>query len=236
MPSDAHPVQYVSAEAALFFAGLCGCRLPTAHEWSVAYEQFGKNVPAEKWNLRDATWAAQRDHVATGRAGELAQMPDAGVYLPGKAPDGKPIPTGKDARTLPQNDHTLFFRAVDSPDVGGGPGAFRHLVGNVAELVCDAPQAFEKYAARDTTDGARRFAADNASVLGVIGGSALSPPELPLDKPLPIKPDAAYADVGFRLAFTAPSRNLAERLAWVLGEQGYVWPEDGSGSRAAAGE
>ena len=45
-----------------------------------------------------------------------------------------------------------------------------------------------------------------------------------MDKPLPIKPGAAYADVGFRLAFTAPSRNLAERLEWVLADQDYLWP------------
>src|SRR5207248_6626210 len=36
-PSDAdyavHPMQYVSAQAALYFAGQCGCRLPTSAEW-----------------------------------------------------------------------------------------------------------------------------------------------------------------------------------------------------------
>jgi hypothetical protein len=37
-----------------------------------------------------------------------------------------------------------------------------------------------------------------------------------------VKPDAAYADVGFRLAFTAPSRSLAEKLEWVLAGQGFV--------------
>ena len=71
---------------------------------------------------------------------------------------------------------------------------------------------------KSTPEGVRRFAADNARAIAVIGGSALSPPELPLDKPLPVKPGAAYADVGFRLAFTAPSRSLAERLEWVLGD------------------
>jgi len=70
----------------------------------------------------------------------------------------------------------------------------------------------------------KSFAAEPATGLFVIGGSALSPPELPTDRPLPLKPGAAYADVGFRLAFTAPSRNLAERLEWALAGQGFVKP------------
>jgi len=237
MPSDAHPMQYVSPEAALFFAGLCGCRLPTAHEWEVAYERFGKDVPAEKWNLRDKTWDAQRAYAASAGADEAAQMPDAGIFTMPKAPDGRAVATGPSARAGQQNDHTLFFRTVDSPELGAGAsGGFHHLVGNVAEIVCDAAQPFEKYNDKATPEGVRRFATANAGAIAVIGGSALSPPELPLDKPLPVKPGAAYADVGFRLAFTAPSRSLAERLEWVLGEQDYLWPSTTNGARAAAGE
>jgi formylglycine-generating enzyme required for sulfatase activity len=223
MPSDAHPVQHVSAEAAMLFAGLCGVRLPTAHEWAVAYEQFGKDVPAEKWNLRDKTFAQQRDYAAAARRDEAAQMPDAGIFPVARGVDGKPVASGAVARAGKQDDHTLYFRAVDSPELGGGSGNFRHLVGNVAELVCDAARPFERYNDRKTPDGIRKFATDNARALFVIGGSALSPPEAPFDQPQEVKPDAAYADVGFRLAFTAPSRNLAERLEWVLGDQDFVW-------------
>jgi hypothetical protein len=166
-------------------------------------------------------------------------MPDAGIFTVPKAPDGRPVAGGAAARSGAQNDRTLFFRTVDSPELGAGSGGgFHHLVGNVAEIVCDAAQPFEKYNDKATPEGVRRFAAANAGGIAVIGGSALSPPELPLDKPLPVKPGAAYADVGFRLAFTAPSRSLAERLEWVLGDQDYVWPAGAgaNGARAGAGE
>jgi formylglycine-generating enzyme required for sulfatase activity len=235
MPSESHPMQQVSAEAALFFAGLCGCRLPTPHEWSVAYEQFGKGVPPEQWNLRDRTWETQRAHAANAGAQAAAQMPDAGIFTMPKTPDGRPVSTGAAAKSGPQNDRTLYFRTVDSPELGtGARGGFYHLVGNVAELVCEGAQPFEKYNDKFTPEGVKRFAAANADGIAVIGGSALSPPELPLDKPLPVKPGSAYADVGFRLAFTAPSRSLAERLEWVLGDQDYVWPANAPGARAGA--
>jgi hypothetical protein len=89
--------------------------------------------------------------------------------------------------------------------------------------VCDAPEAFGQLKER-TPQTIKSFAADAGTGLFVIGGSALSPPELPTDRPLPLKPGSAYADVGFRLAFTAPSRNLAERLEWALAGQGFVRP------------
>ena len=112
--------------------------------------------------------------------------------------------------------------------------AYWNDIGNVAELVSENPAAFERHDEKTTPDGVKRFAAAHADGLAVIGGSALSPPELPLDKPLPVKPGAAYADVGFRLAFTAPARSLAERLEWVLGDQDYVWPSPPTAPRASA--
>lgn len=228
IPSDGHPMQQLSAEAALYFAGLCGCRLPTPHEWKVAYEQFGKDVPPERWNLRDRTWDVQRRHAASAAAGDGVPPPDAGVYLPeDKAINGKPIPTGAAATAGRQDDRTLFFRTVNSAGLGGD--TFRHLVGNVAELVCEGGQPFERYPERRTPDGVKRFAASKDVRLSVIGGSALSPPELPLTEPLPINPGAPYADVGFRLAFTAPSRSLGERLEWALGAQDYVFPAPARG-------
>jgi hypothetical protein len=41
---------------------------------------------------------------------------------------------------------------------------------------------------------------------------------------LPVDRAGAYADVGLRLAFTAPSRSLSERVGWVLAGQEYVFP------------
>jgi formylglycine-generating enzyme required for sulfatase activity len=221
MPSDRHPVQYVPPVAAIYVAGLAGCRLPTTAEWRAAYDGFEKAVPAAEWNLRDQTWQLERDRLAkVGSAGgengnRGPHAADDGIYLP-PAPK---VATGASAKALPHRDGTLFFRPADGP----GGRTFRHLVGNVAEIVCDASEPFEQLTDR-TAQRVRVFAADPSVALFVIGGSALSPPESPNDEPLPVKPDGAYADVGFRLAFTAPSKNLAEKLEWVLAGQGFVAP------------
>jgi hypothetical protein len=65
--------------------------------------------------------------------------------------------------------------------------------------------------------------------VAVIGGSALSAGDLDVDRPLPVtRTDRGYSDVGFRLAFTAPARNLAERLKWALAGEDYLWPRTAS--------
>ena len=129
----------------------------------MAYERFGKDVPAEKWNLRDKTWDAQRAYAASAGADEAAQMPDAGIFTMPKPPDGRSVATGRLGSVGPTERHTLFFRTVDSPELGAGAtGGFHHLVGNVAEIVCDAAQPFEKYNDKATPEGVRRFAAANA--------------------------------------------------------------------------
>jgi hypothetical protein len=232
MPSDRHPVQYVPPEAAMYVAGLAGCRLPTPAEWRTAYEAFEKGVAGGRWNLRDQAWEAQRDSVATAAPpaggnlnGHGPRFPDEGAYLP---PTPRPA-TGAAAKAYPQRDGTLFFRAVDGP----GGTTFRQLVGNVAEMVCEASEPFEQLPDRQP-QRVKAFAADAAAGLYVVGGSALSPPEMPVDQPMPIKAGEAHADVGFRLAFTAPSRNLAEKLEWVLAGQGFVQP--GADNKTARAE
>src|SRR5206468_3087470 len=47
MPSDRHPMQYVPPEAAMYFASLAGCRLPTPAEWKAAYDGSRPTVPAD---------------------------------------------------------------------------------------------------------------------------------------------------------------------------------------------
>jgi formylglycine-generating enzyme required for sulfatase activity len=221
VPSDRHPVQYVTPEAAMYFASLVGCRLPTPDEWQAAFDAGEKAVPAAQWNLRDETWRVQKEHVAmlgdAGPGGRGPQWPDDGIYLPPRPAGEPPVATGAAARSLAQRDGTLYFRPTDA----AGGSTFRQLVGNVAEIVCDAPEPFEQLKER-TPQRVKAFTEDAGTGLFVIGGSALSPPELPADRPQPLKPGAAYADVGFRLAFTAPSRNLAEKLEWALAGQGFV--------------
>jgi formylglycine-generating enzyme required for sulfatase activity len=216
-PSEQHPMQQVSAEAALWFAGLTGCRLPTATEWTAAYQQFEKGASPDQWNLRDKTWELQRGYVSAAFAAlQPAQWPDEGIFRP----EGLPIPTGHDARSRPNTDGVLFFR----PAAAGGGSVFHHLMGNVGEYLCNAPEQFDALDKR-SPESIRKFVQQATGQLAVIGGSALSPPELPLDKPLPLtRTDQCYSDVGFRLAFTAPAKSLAERTRWALQGQAYLWP------------
>jgi len=217
-PSEQHPMQQVSAEAALWFAGLCGCRLPTAQEWTVAYQQYEKGASPDQWNLRDRTWELQRGYVTAAFAAlQPAQWPDEGIFRP----EGLPISAGHDARSRANNDGVLFFR----PAGAGGGSLFHHLIGNVGEYLCNVPDQFDAVQDRRSPESIRKFAQQVTGQLAVIGGSALSPPELPLDKPLPLtRSDQCYSDVGFRLAFTAPAKSLAERTRWALQGQPYLWP------------
>ena len=68
---------------------------------------------------------------------------------------------------------------------------------------------------------------------GVIGGSALSAPhpsgKLGLNPEPAGAPDVPYADVGFRLAFTAPAAGPGERLKWALADQPYLALGPGGG-------
>ena len=227
-PSESHPLQYVPPEAAVYFAALCECRLPTSAEWSAAYEQFEKTVPPAQWNLRDQAWEAYRNFATSAEAEGVNQPPDAGIFLP-----PKPIVArGATARGHAHDDGTLYFRAVDAAP---GGETFRHLVGNVAEFVHDDAEVFEAAPRRNTPEGAGQFLADRADGLKVVGGSALSPIELPATEPLPARPGGnGYADVGIRLAFTAPARSIAERLEWVLAGQGYVRPEASAGKESVS--
>ncbi len=214
-PTTDHPMQYISCQAAMYVAGLCGCRLPTAAEWRDAYAIYEKTVPPERWNLRDQTWETYRRYAVAGSPTNI-RWPDDGIYHP----PGDQSPTGGDARARPENDGTLFFRKVNAP----GGGTFRQLVGNVAQFLCNASDAFDAWPEKGTAEGIDKFIIQNPDSTFVIGGSALSPPELPFDKPLVLsRTDTAFADVGLRLAFTAPARSLAEKLKWALAGQDYLW-------------
>jgi hypothetical protein len=216
-PSPDHPMQQIPAEAALYYAGLCGCRLPTADEWRSAYAIFERTVPAERWNLRDQTWNDQLQYAAAS-TGPNVRWPDEGIFIP----DGITVPTGAAAKARDENDGTLFFRKVGA----AGGGTFHQLIGNVAQFLCDAPEAFDAWQDKNTPAGIRRFLDENPNSLYVIGGSALSPPDVPLQTPLPVThTDVGYSDVGLRLAFTAPAHSPAERLRWALADQSYFWPK-----------
>ena len=224
MPSPDHPMQQVSAETALWFAALCGCRLPTPAEWQAAYQQYEKNDSPQQCNLRDLTWELQRQYASSGKlAAPTPLWPYDDVFQP---ENDDRVSLINDTRTHTTNDGALFFRPVG---VEGG-SVFHHLVGNVAEFLCSEPGKFDQMRRRNSLSGLADFVHEHAASLYVIGGSALSPPNVAVDKPLPVaRADQSYCDVGLRLAFTAPPRSLAERINWAIGGKGYLWPAPSAG-------
>jgi len=219
-PARGHPMQYVSPQAAMFVARLLGCRLPTSWEWAAALGRFGR--AAAGGNLRDRRWLAQRDHVAAQWAkGLRASWPDADIFLP---PAIQGVKRRREATAVAGGDDGhLWFAKVGSGE------AMEHLVGNVAELVFDAPEALETSPA--TAEALGALVEKHKGKLGVVGGSALSPPEVwnggdkPYGRVWPVdlaRAREGYSDVGFRLAFTAPKVGPAQRVARVLRKHDYL--------------
>ncbi|HEY7119122.1 MAG TPA: hypothetical protein VH475_21205, partial [Tepidisphaeraceae bacterium] len=215
------PMQYLPAPTALYVAGLLGCRLPTPGEWKAAYARAPQGAP---WNVRDQSWDEQRRYVADN--GGRLEWPDAGAFWP-KDYKG-PRRTGADAQpVLSRNDRNLWFREVDD---GEGQEVFANLVGNVAEFTWDDPRLFDQL--RDKSIGSiAKLLEQHPDKMSVIGGSALSAPELEVTRPYPVDlgPSAnppsgstGYADVGMRLAFSAPGGSPGQRLVTLLRDQGYL--------------
>jgi len=218
-----HPMQQVTLGAAMYFARLLGCRLPSSAEWQAAQQINARSGASALPNLRDQTWAAQRDFAfsleSQGKAGPEFYA-DAGIFWPKGMRDRK---EGKAATIVSQNDGVLWFAKVGSDT----QRPFGHLTGNVAEYVYEDPDAMSKLSAAGADD-MRKFLETGAAAARVIGGSALSAPEVPLDKPQEIEATGAkdgFADVGFRLAFFAGRERLQGRLWRLLAAapaQGYL--------------
>lgn len=224
-PTADHPIQQISPAAAVLAARLAGCRVPTSDEWRAALASLPADVPLSSWNLRDATFAAQRAHVAAMQAQVVNKAsfawPDAGVLLP----ESPRVPEGERATAHAFDDGVLWFTPVNADtrhDV-------RHLVGNVAEFVFDQPDLLDACAPTAAAVHAALGRAPDA--LGAIGGSALSPPEVAPETRVPIDllfSSEGFADVGFRLAFTArgtrpPRETLASKALRILAPDAFLF-------------
>jgi hypothetical protein len=216
------PMNYLPAPTAMYVAALVGCRLPTSAEW-LAADTINQQTGHLPGHLRGSTWRMQQTYIKEN--GGLPQWPDAGIFWP-KGYTGSRL-SGPDAQAHELTDSTLFFADTDAD----GQAPFHNLRGNVAEFIFDNPQASDR--ARDKSLPAlKSFLDQHPDSLFVIGGSALSPPELPVDKPLAVDlihteqiPSAwsGYADVGMRLAFPAP-RAAGQRLGAILSSADYLLP------------
>lgn len=220
-PSVEHPVQSMSPVSLGVVARLAGCRFLTASEWKAAAQQFNAGGIGGA-NLRDQTFEKQRAHIeamqaTSGPAGGSAfQWPDNGAFLPNNPP------SESGARSRAENDGILWFTRTTI-----GPGSrVKNLVGNVAEFVINDGPTMERTQA---TSAALSGMLERAG-LAVIGGSALSDPQLAVDQPTTVSlfdAGEGLSDVGVRLAFNAsgtapPKEPLIERLKKLVTDEAFV--------------
>ena len=220
-PDYQHPMQYVSPEAAFYFAQLLGCRFATASEWRDALQLQTKGLSVDRYideplnrpNLRDTVWDNQRGHVQ-----DLERQAVMVEKL--LAPYSGSLWQQKNGEVWPYDDKVLWFDTVESPQQ---TRPFVHLLGNVAEFVFDGPQ--DQLDLAPNVDGQAAKAAVKQQLdqgqLAVIGGSAQSPKSQPLDQARSID-HRSYSDVGIRLAFSAPRDPLLAKLRVKLDQQEYL--------------
>jgi|GEM_PF-1734357 len=212
-PAPQTPLNYVSAETAVYVAGLLGCRLPTDVEWGAAAEQWGQPLAAP--NLRDRAWGGYAKRVASRiKAGERGlTWADSDRLLTEASVDSGTLEHGE------SDDGVVWLRPAPGPDAAAGPSDLR---GNVAELVTRSPldpAPLLDPSAGDIQSRLRTFRSAHKSAFAVVGGSALSAPNEPLDEPQAYNVftgSRGFADVGLRLAFPAPEFSPAQRVRVLL--------------------
>lgn len=216
-PSESSPMNYVSPNAAIAAATLLKCRLPYLKEWKAACAE-NENDAKFNVNLRDGNvWLKQQTHIRDSKANpgieaiERLQYPVGDFVFGGElGPDAKP-----NERADKMDKHLWFAKnEPHSP-------RFQHLIGNVAEMIIDDSVPLDK-------DG--KEVLNKPKCIKVIGGSALSSPQVKEDEPAQWdQPDKgvvnmmemSYCDVGFRLAYSAPMEPFRELAKRILKECGY---------------
>jgi hypothetical protein len=228
--------------------------LPTSEEWLAAYNEFEKgSATPPAWNLRGEgqgrpTWRTQQDYArqldVNGQKG--LPYPDKGIFLPTRllfsdvtGAAAKPwtgdaltkIAAGRvSAGTAAYQNNTLWFVPVDKENAAANASkpAIHHLVGNVAEYVFDGDNATAVVTNNTPSTSAIDEALKAAATkLFVIGGSSLSPPDIPFNEKQAVNLSAegvkkGYCDVGFRLAYTAPIDSIVDVLANAFKEPKYL--------------
>ena len=221
-----HPIQQVSATAAIYFARLLGCRLPTSQEWQSAHHTASQSRAQLPSNLRDERWLTQKEHivdlVANGKS--IIDWPDSGIFWPADIPESQLARQRDAVAVTSENDGYLWFSPVDM----GSGSLFRNLVGNVAEFVFDSPKEMEQLEPLSPA-GVETLLANHAKDLKVIGASALSPPDVEIDQAYHVKLSEAklgFSDVGLRLAFSLPDESLHEKFKRLVSSTGYEMEPD----------
>ena len=229
-PDHSHPMQYVGPGPAVYFARLLGCRLLSPAEWQAALRVSMARDPVNAVNRRDKTWQDQwnftdvfrrkiEEKFKGGPPPRLPDWPDDGTFVPEELQGN----VSRKESVGRSTEDTLWFWPVNDGCKDGLP----NLIGNVAEFVHESAPEMEGIAPLSYPSVAE-FLASHPDGLGIIGASALSPPEIEYNRPYKLRWDAepkGYSDVGIRLAFTAEresclvklKRLMQNRAAYLLG-------------------
>lgn len=186
--SDDAPMQSISPQGAAALAAAMGCRLATVAEWKSA----ASGVDANAGNLRDTQFSRQAEWVRAKGAAAGVAPPATDIFYP--ANSQRTAAVEDVVSVISADDGVLWF------DAAVQHGQFLNLVGNVSEYVVGDATGFVEGAILSPE------ALATSGVL-VIGGSALSIgyPTLEGQAVDGARAASGYADVGFRVAFSAPS-------------------------------
>jgi hypothetical protein len=220
------PMQYVSPRLALYTARLVNCRLPSESEWRAGLQADGGAGNLSAFNLRDQSIAPVLNRKPPGVVTRI---------------DNRVFPSAPKADAHPFNDGVPLFTDVDKPLPGAANRRFRHLIGNVAQLLMQDPDRVNDLPAAEAVGWVGR----NPGAFSIIGGSALSEvadeTKLTTARPIPeaqvarLNANRGWADVGFRLSFSttrpaeAPGEkpSLAEALRSVSRALPFIQPKAG---------
>jgi hypothetical protein len=220
------PMTWLSPAAAVFMARQLGCRLPTTAEWSAALAaersglDLGGYISGKQPNLRDQTWEEQKQHVDGLQVAPHLRDPvgPIGGSFWADSPDLNPAQT--------YSDRTLWFSEVER----AWDGKFTDLIGNVAEMVLLGSADADALPLAAALPQCETATGPQWSGVAVIGGSAQSPGQPSVDTPIPFRPlrdGPKFADVGFRLAFSASNSSgptIFSMLAKELESPRYLPP------------
>jgi hypothetical protein len=215
-PSWDHPVQRVSPPLAMYVARLVDCRLPTEQEWIEARRTLAADdgLPnlRRKW-FRTAHRELDMARQLGGLGAQRLAWADTNVFVP----DGTDVQSGPRAQVVDDGDDGALWFQPTAPSSSAG---LRNLEGNVHELVLRSEPA--TMPAAGATVGAFR---SSEWAYAVIGGSALSPPEVDWTRAWQVPADRSCADVGFRLALSVEGSviSLAREGKALLADPPYVF-------------
>ena len=188
-PDGRTPANYLTPSAVQLVAKSLNCRLPTDGEWRAA------NLIAKIRETKGGDATAQpnrRDTTWLHQWEHVSQLP-AGKEKQWPSEDSfyESLRVAFELQKIAVNfdDGVLWFRGVDESD----SGPFLNLVGNVAEFVT----------------------LESGPKVAVIGGSALSGPEVDVEKPYTAEAQV-YSDVGFRLAFSSEKLTPGQIVARMV--------------------